>query len=83
MRAEVGEWLIVEGAHLGDHRYKGQIIEVRGPNGEPPYLVRWLDDDHVSLLFPGPDAHREHSLPHHLKIGARIQRDTDPEVRPS
>jgi hypothetical protein len=32
----------------------GEIIEVRGAGGEPPYLVRF-DDGHTSLVFPGPD----------------------------
>jgi Domain of unknown function (DUF1918) len=37
----------------------GEIIEVRGAGGEPPYLVRF-DDGHTSLVFPGPDAVIEH-----------------------
>lgn len=71
MRAHVGEWLIVEGLHLDDHRRKGQIIEIHGPGGEPPYMVHWLEDDHVSLLFPGPDTHIEEKLPHHLRLDER------------
>ena len=34
----------------------GEIVEVRGPDGGPPYLVRWADS-HTGLYFPGPDAH--------------------------
>ncbi|GAA0528333.1 hypothetical protein GCM10011581_31600 [Saccharopolyspora subtropica] len=68
MRAEVGEWLIAEPVHLDGHRRKGQIIEVHGPDGEPPYLVRWIDDDRVTLFFPGPDTHLERHLPPHLKV---------------
>lgn len=68
MRAAVGEWLVVEGGHLDDHRRKGQIMEVRGPDGAPPYLVHWLEDGHTSLIFPGPDTHAEHKLPHHLRV---------------
>lgn len=70
MHAEVGEWLIAEALHLDGPRRKGQILEVRGPEGEPPYLVHWLDNDRVSLFFPGPDTHLEHVLPHHLKLDA-------------
>jgi len=29
---------------------------VRGPEGKPPYLVRWADTGHEALVFPGPDA---------------------------
>ncbi|MEV4729661.1 DUF1918 domain-containing protein [Saccharopolyspora sp. NPDC049426] len=42
---------------------------MRGPNGEPPFLVRWLADDYPSPFYPGPDAHREHGLPHHRTRG--------------
>ncbi|MGH3297981.1 MAG: DUF1918 domain-containing protein, partial [Trebonia sp.] len=33
----------------------GEIVEVRGTRGEPPYLVRFADGQ-TRLLFPGPDA---------------------------
>ena len=36
------------------------MLEVRGPNGEPPYLVRW-SDGHEGLMFPGSDAHIDHT----------------------
>lgn len=29
------------------------MLEVRGPNGAPPYLVKWKDG-HTGLLYPGP-----------------------------
>lgn len=33
---DVGEWLIVEGLHLDDHRRTGQVIEAHGPDGNRP-----------------------------------------------
>jgi hypothetical protein len=33
----------------------GEILEVRGGGGNPPYLVRF-DDGHEGLVFPGTDA---------------------------
>jgi hypothetical protein len=33
----------------------GEIVEVKGQAGGPPYLVRF-DDGHTRLVFPGPDA---------------------------
>jgi hypothetical protein len=33
-----------------------EILEVRHPDGTPPYLVRWSDTGHEALVFPGPDA---------------------------
>ncbi|MBB2910522.1 hypothetical protein FHS43_001785 [Streptosporangium becharense] len=57
MKAAVGDKLIVEGTHGGDHRKIGFIVELHHQDGSPPYVVRWEDDQHESLVFPGPDAH--------------------------
>ena len=56
MRAQVGDQLVVEGRTADVHRQEGQVLEVRGADGAPPYLVRW-NDGHEGLVFPGPDAH--------------------------
>lgn len=58
MRANVGDRLLVESNAAEKHRTEGEIIEVRGADGAPPYLVRW-PDGHEALTFPGPDAHVE------------------------
>lgn len=55
MRAEVGDRLHVHGRTVGLTDKIGEIVEVRGSDGGPPYLVRF-DDGHESLVFPGPDA---------------------------
>jgi hypothetical protein len=55
MRATVGDQLHVHGRTVGEHDHLGKIVEVRGSDGEPPYLVRY-PDGHESLVFPGPDA---------------------------
>ena len=57
MYAEVGDELVVDSRKLGGARRDAEILEVRGPNGEPPYVVRWSDTGHEALVFPGPDAH--------------------------
>jgi hypothetical protein len=54
MRATVGDRLHVHGRTVGAKDRMGEIIEVRGENGNPPYLVRF-PDGHESLLYPGPD----------------------------
>ena len=59
MIARVGDRLVVEGVHVGDARRIGLITAVRHPDGTPPYEVRWLDNDHEVLVFPGPEAHVE------------------------
>ena len=38
----------------------GEVLEVRGPEGEPPYVVRWEEDGHEALFFPGSDASVQH-----------------------
>jgi len=55
MRANVGDLLLVESNSAEQHRREGEIIEVQGPDGQPPFLVRW-PDGHEALCFPGPDA---------------------------
>jgi uncharacterized protein DUF1918 len=59
MQATVGDRLHIHGHNVGDPDKMGEIVEVRGKKGEPPYLVRF-DDGHTGLVFPGPDAIIEH-----------------------
>jgi Domain of unknown function (DUF1918) len=60
MEAAVGDRLHVHGNTVGHPGRTGEVVEIRGAGGEPPYLVRF-DDGHTSLVFPGPDATIEHS----------------------
>jgi len=54
MHAKVGDRLVVHPNHLDDPIRDGEVIQVHGKDGEPPYLIRWSDDGHESLVFPGP-----------------------------
>jgi len=54
MKAAQGDRITVLGKTVGSHDRHGEIIEVRGPDGAPPYQVRF-DDGHESVLFPGGD----------------------------
>ena len=56
MKAKVGDHLLVESNSAEKHRAEGEIIDVRGEDGAPPYVVRW-PDGHEALTFPGSDAH--------------------------
>ncbi|MET9794688.1 dsRBD fold-containing protein [Nocardiopsis alba] len=62
MRAKVGDHLVVESPNADTHRRTAVVTEVRGPEGAPPYQVRWTDGgvEHRDLIYPGPDAHIEH-----------------------
>jgi hypothetical protein len=55
MNASVGDKLHVHGNVVGQPDRIGEIIEVRGPDGGPPYVVRF-EDGHTTLVYPGPDA---------------------------
>jgi hypothetical protein len=59
MKAQVGDRLVLEGTHVGDHRRIGVVMGVEHTDGTPPYVVRWLEDGRESLVFPGPDARVE------------------------
>ncbi len=63
MKAKIGDRLIEEGTHVGDRRRVGVITEVRHDDGTPPYMVRWLDNEHEALVYPGTDARVEPSGP--------------------
>ena len=60
MHASVGDRIVIKGHRVGEHDRDAQVIEVRGDDGGPPYVVRWSDDGHEGLFFPGSDARVEH-----------------------
>jgi hypothetical protein len=59
MKAHVGDRLVVEGVHVGEHRRVGVVVELRHEDGSPPYLVHWEDSGQDALFFPGPEARVE------------------------
>ncbi len=50
MKAHVGDQLVTEGS--GGPRVC-VIIGLYHADGSPPYVVRWLADGHIALMFPG------------------------------
>jgi hypothetical protein len=61
MQASVGDRLCVRGKTVETPDRFGVVIEVRGANGDPPFLVRF-DDGHETLIFPGMDTVVEHHV---------------------
>lgn len=59
MQVTVGSRVVIHGTKVGDAERHGEVREVRGGDGGPPYLIRF-DDGHESLIFPGPDCELEH-----------------------
>jgi hypothetical protein len=57
--AAPGDRLVVHPHHLGERPRDAEILEALGPQGGPPFRVRWSDDGRETTLFPGSDAHVE------------------------
>ncbi|WP_072845023.1 DUF1918 domain-containing protein [Rhodococcus tukisamuensis] len=60
MKAAVGDKLHVHSATTGRPEQVGEVTEVHGADGAPPYQVRF-DDGHEALMFPGVDCSVEHA----------------------
>lgn len=54
MGAAQGDRIVIRGRTVESKDRHGEIIEVKGPDGGPPYLVRF-DDGHETVVFPGGD----------------------------
>ncbi len=59
LRAAEGDRLVIRGHRQGEPQRDGEILKVLGPDGGPPYLVRW-EDGHEAEVFPGSDAFVQH-----------------------
>ena len=65
--AHAGDVVVIRGHAIDQRERRGVIMEVRGADGGPPFVVRWLDDSsaepHDVLFFPGSDADIEPGSP--------------------
>jgi hypothetical protein len=48
MRAKAGDRLIVAG---GTDRI-GVVLSALGPDGSPPYVIKWLKGGHIAMVSP-------------------------------
>lgn len=53
MRAKVGDRIVLAAEQVDRPTRAGEVVEVRGSDGNPPYLISW-DDGHSGLIYPGP-----------------------------
>ena len=60
MKASVGDRLVTASSVVDGPVRDGRVLELRHPDGSPPYLVEWSDTGERTLVFPGPDTHVEH-----------------------
>ena len=59
MHAVVGDTVAVPGRSVGEAGRLGEVVEVRGSEGRPPYKIRW-DDGHEAVCWPGPETRIQH-----------------------
>ncbi len=55
MRAVPGSLITIKSHHVGEPGRTGEVLAARGPDQSEPFVVRWADGGHTSLLFPGED----------------------------
>jgi len=60
MQAHKGDRIVVRNQHVDGPVRDGEIVAVEHQDGSPPYWVRWSDNGHQSLFFPGPDSYIDH-----------------------
>jgi hypothetical protein len=58
MHAAIGDRIVVPSHKVGTPQRTGEVLGV-GPEGGPPYRVRWDDTRHEALFFPSADAYVE------------------------
>lgn len=63
MYARKGDRLVVPSPHVDGPVRDAEVLDVRNPDGSPPYHVRWSDTGHEGFFFPGPDAYVAHAVP--------------------
>ena len=59
MQATIGDRICIHGNIVGHQDKNGEIVEVHGAKGEPPYLVKF-DNGQTRLVVPGPADVIEH-----------------------
>jgi hypothetical protein len=55
--AAVGDEIVVDFTFMGQPPRKGEVLEILGGPGHEHYRVRWDEDGHESVFFPGPTTH--------------------------
>ena len=56
MRAAIGDRIVIRAHRIGEHDRDAEVLDT-GPNGAPPFRVKWDDTGHEGLFFPSVDAY--------------------------
>lgn len=59
MEVKPGDHLVIRSHAVSQPDRTAEVLKVLGPHGGPPYQVRWAEDGHEGLFFPGSDAQVE------------------------
>jgi len=78
MKARVGDRLVKD---VGDTHRVCEIIGLHHADGSPPYVVRWLSDGHIALLYPGPYTRLVHGRPGRAEGRGTAERAAGAAVR--
>lgn len=62
MKASAGDRLHMHSKHVDEVDRYAEVVEVRGREGDPPYLVRFTDG-RESLVYPSGDCEVEPPRP--------------------
>ncbi|MBW3641003.1 MAG: DUF1918 domain-containing protein [Actinobacteria bacterium] len=54
MTASQGDSFVVPGHEPGDEERRCDVLQAKGPDGGPPYFVRWADGE-LGMVFPGEE----------------------------
>lgn len=60
MHANVGDEIVVDPVHVGQPTRRGEILEVLLKNDVTHYRVRWDDNGHETIFYPGSTTHALH-----------------------
>jgi hypothetical protein len=60
MKASIGDRIVVVSPQVGGVVRDCIVVELRNPDGSPPYVVRWSDTGQQALYFPGSDGRVQH-----------------------
>ena len=53
--AKPGDRLALRAHRAGEAGRDAEVVEVLGPDGRPPWRVRWTSDGHESVLYSTAD----------------------------
>lgn len=60
MLASIGDRIVTASGVVGGPVRDGVVVELRHPDGSPPYVVEWSDTGERTLVYPGSDSYVEH-----------------------